>query len=356
MMTPWLNFLSQQGAQFDASTDAVPQLLSFGDGTAAETARTNFVAPLLHLGLISATGDEAAHFLHNQLTNDVEHLNATEARIAGYCSPKGRLLASLLIWKTVDRILLQIPREIQAPVQKRLQMFILRAKAKLADISDEQVMLGLAGPAAASALMPWFPELPLAIYDKIETAAGTLIRHSNAFGIPRYQWITTPEQAMEAWPQLSAVLQPATSEAWRLAEIDGGVPHITTATQEQFVPQMINFELIGGVNFKKGCYPGQEIVARSQYLGKLKRRMMHASVAIDETVEQVAAGTEIFSADDPGQPCGMVVNAARASSQSVDCLVEIKLASADAEVRLGSVDGPLLSFQPLPYPLTDPAA
>ena len=360
MMTPWLNFLSQQGAQFDAPDEATDntaaQLLSFGgnpaNAAATETARTNFIAPLSHLGLIAATGEEAAHFLHNQLTNDVEHLNVTEARIAGYCSPKGRLLASMLIWKTADRILLQIPREIQAPIQKRLQMFILRTKAKLADISYELVTLGLAGPAAASALMPWFPELPLAIYDKVETAAGTLIRHSNAFGIPRYQWITTPEQAMEAWPQLSAVLQPTGPEAWRLAEIDGGVPHITVATQEQFVPQMINFELIGGVNFKKGCYPGQEIVARSQYLGKLKRRMMHASV----TAENVAAGTEIFSADDPGQPCGMVVNAARANPQTVDCLVEIKLASADAEVHLGSADGPLLSFQPLPYPLTDPAA
>lgn len=356
MMTPWLNFLSQQGAQFDAPADTpantAVQLLSFGGDAAADTARTNFIAPLTHLGLIAATGEEAAHFLHNQLTNDVEHLNATEARLAGYCSPKGRLLASLLMWKTADRILLQIPREIQAPVQKRLQMFILRAKAKLADVSDEQVMLGLAGPAAASALMPWFPELPLAIYDKIETEAGTLLRHSNAFGIPRYQWITTPEMAMEAWPQLSAVLQPTGPEAWRLAEIDGGVPHITVATQEQFVPQMINFELIGGVNFKKGCYPGQEIVARSQYLGKLKRRMMHASVP----AEQVAAGTEIFAADDPRQPCGMVVNAARSNQHTVDCLVEIKLASADAEVRLGSADGPLLSFQPLPYPLADPAA
>jgi folate-binding Fe-S cluster repair protein YgfZ len=119
---------------------------------------------------------------------------------------------------------------------------------------------------------------------------------------------------------------------------------------------MINFELIGGVNFKKGCYPGQEIVARSQYLGKLKRRMMHASVTAGQASDQIAAGTEIFSADDPGQPCGMVVNAARANSQTIDCLVEIKLASADAEIHLGSADGPLLSFQPLPYPLTDPVA
>lgn len=347
-MTTWLSFLAAQGARI--SDEPEPQVRSFGAEIAPETARTNFVTPITHLGLIAASGDEAAHFLHNQLTNDVEHLDDVEARLAGYCSPKGRLLASLLIWKTADGIMLQLPREIQAGVQKRLQMFILRAKAKLVDATDNHVMLGLAGPAAASALMPWFPTLPLAIYGKVESAAGTLIRHSNAFGVPRYQWITTAEQAMEAWPELTRILQASGAEAWRLAEIDGGVPHITAVTQEKFVPQMINFELIGGVNFKKGCYPGQEIVARSQYLGKLKRRMMHASVA----APHAEPGTEIFSIDDPEQPCGIVVNAERSNAQDIDCLVEIKLAAAESEVHLGSATGPVLAFQALPYPLTDP--
>jgi len=349
-MTTWLTFLADQGANI--SDDATPRVSSFGAEIPGETAKTNFITPLTHLGLIAATGEDAANFLHNQLTNDVEHLGNNEARLAGYCSPKGRLLASFLIWQTADRIMLQLPRELQTTIQKRLQMFILRAKAKLADVSEEYVMLGVAGPAAASALMPWFPTLPVAIYGKVDNEAGTVIRHSNAFDVPRYQWITTVEQAIEAWPHLTEILQASGADAWQLAEIDGGVPHITAATQEQFVPQMINFELLGGVNFKKGCYPGQEIVARSQYLGKLKRRMLHASV----TATQVAAGTEIFSADDPDQPCGMVVNAERSGADTTDCLVEIKLAATDSAVHLGSASGPLLSFQPLPYPLTDPAA
>lgn len=347
-MTTWLQFLTEQGARIEEN-DGIPSI-AFTDDANTETARTNFVTPLVHLGIIAATGEEAATFLHNQLTNDVTHLANGQARLAGYCSPKGRLMASLQIWKDGERILLQIPREIQAPIQKRLTMFILRSKAKLTDVTEELVSLGLAGPAAASALLPWFPSLPLAIHDKITSAAGTVIRQTNAFGIPRYQWITTPQQAIDAWPHLTSVLQAAGSDAWKLAEIDGGIPHITTVTQEKFVPQMINFELIGGVNFKKGCYPGQEIVARSQYLGKLKRRMMHASVTIDDIVP----GTEIFSVDDPDQPCGMVVNAARAGAQQTDCLVEIKLAVADSDVRLGSAAGPALTFQPLPYELTDP--
>lgn len=351
-MTTWLNFLAEQGAQFSApeSAESAPQLLSFGTDSSAQTATSNFVAPLDHLGLIAASGDDAANFLHNQLTNDVEHLDTSAARLAGYCSPKGRLLASMLIWKTADGIMLQLPREIQASVQKRLQMFVLRAKAKLTDATDHHVMLGLSGPAAASALMAWFPTLPLAIYGKVETAAGTLIRHPNAFEVPRYQWITTEAQAIEAWPALAKILQPSAASAWHLAEIDGGVPHITALTQEKFVPQMINFELIGGVNFKKGCYPGQEIVARSQYLGKLKRRMLHASVSAGSA----QAGTEVFSVADPAQPCGMVVNAASINAQEIACLVEIKLAAAESDVRLGSADGPALSFQALPYALTDP--
>jgi len=347
-MTTWLEFLTEQGACVEEN-DGIPSI-AFSDASNAETARTNFVTPLIHQGIIAATGEDAAPFLHNQLTNDVTHLSDGQARLAGYCSPKGRLMASMLIWKEGDRILLQIPREIQAPIQKRLTMFILRSKAKLTDASEELVSLGLAGPAAASALLPWFQELPLAIYDKITSDAGTVIRQENAFGIPRYQWITTAQRAIEAWPHLTSVLQAAGSEAWKLAEIDGGIPHITTVTQEKFVPQMINFELIGGVNFKKGCYPGQEIVARSQYLGKLKRRMMHATVSIDEIVP----GTEIFSASDPEQPCGMVVNAARANADQTDCLVEIKLAAAEGDVHLGSAAGPRLTFQPLPYELTDP--
>lgn len=347
-MTTWLNFLKEQGADL-VEDNGIPSI-AFSANAADETARTNFVTPLVHLGLITATGEDAASFLHNQLTNDVTHLTDNQARLAGYCSPKGRMMASFLIWKEGDRIVLQIPREIQAPVQKRLSMFILRSKAKLTDATEELIALGLAGPAAASALLPWFPELPLAIHDKITSDAGTVIRQANAFGIPRYQWITTPQRAIEAWPHLTSVLQPAGSDAWKLAEIDGGIPHITTSTQEKFVPQMINFELIGGVNFKKGCYPGQEIVARSQYLGKLKRRMMHATVEVDEIVP----GTEIFAADDPDQPCGMVVNAARANTQQTDCLVEIKLAATEGAVHLGSATGPVLNFQPLPYELTDP--
>jgi folate-binding protein YgfZ len=151
---------------------------------------------------------------------------------------------------------------------------------------------------------------------------------------------------------LTQALTPVGTGAWRLAEINAGVPRITQPTQERFVPQMINYELIGGVNFRKGCYPGQEVVARSQYLGKLKRRMVLAAIASPDAKD----GMEVFSSADPDQPCGMIVNAESNSSGGMDCLVEIKLAALqDGTVHAGSAGGPALRFGELPYALTDPA-
>ena len=343
--TPWLDFLATQGARLSASTS--PEVLGFQDQPDA----ANIVVPLTHLGVIAATGEEAASFLHNQLTNDVQSLSTSEARLAGYCTPKGRLLATMLIWKSPEAIFLQLPREIQATVQKRLQMFILRAKAKLADVSDSQVALGLAGPDVAAALAPWFPEVPTAAYGVAQQPAGTLIRLPDAAGAPRFQWIASLETAQQAWPQLTQHLHPAATAAWRALDIQAGIPLVVQATQEKFVPQMINFEVLGGVNFRKGCYPGQEIVARSQYLGKLKRRMLPAQVA----ASGVLAGTEVFASSDPDQPCGQIVNA-EASGDRTLCLVELKTAVLEQgdQIRLGSASGPVLEIGTLPYALIDP--
>jgi tRNA-modifying protein YgfZ len=343
----WLEFLKQNGARFADGDDI--EISGFGD--AAPSGKPDqFIAPLTDLGLISAIGEDAASFLHNQLTNDVEHLGAQDARLAGYCSPKGRLLASMLIWKTGDAIMLQVPRQIQPAIQKRLQMFVLRAKVKLTDVSGERPILGLAGPRALDELKAHFPQLPDAPFRKTESAAGTLIRVADVDGMPRYQWIASDNTAYDAWPALSKALPPAGPALWRLSEIRAGVARITPATQEKFVPQMINFELIGGVNFKKGCYPGQEIVARTQYLGKLKRRALLASIP----TTNVAAGDEVFSSADPGQPCGMIVNAETSGVNQAECLVEMKTAALDeGSVHLGSAEGPVLSFHSLPYSLNE---
>jgi tRNA-modifying protein YgfZ len=344
----WLEFLRQNGARMAENSET--EISGFGPNVLPQGQTENFIAPLTDLGLISVTGEDAATFLHNQLTNDVEHLGARNARLAAYCSPKGRMLASLLIWKTGNEILIQLPRQLQPAIQKRLQMFVLRAKVKLVDVSGERPVLGLAGTQAQQELKAYFPELPDAPYSKTDSEAGTLIRMAETDGMPRYQWIAPESIAKPAWTALSKVLVPVGAAIWRLSEIRAGIPQIMPATQEQFVPQMINFELIGGVNFKKGCYPGQEIVARTQYLGKLKRRALLASVSAADA----AAGNEVFSSADPGQPCGLIVNAEASGPDQAECLVEIKTAALnEGTVHLGSVDGPVLTFRTLPYSLND---
>ena len=352
----WIQFLARQGARFSASA---PSEVTGFEGVAERGGERgddpgSELIQLSDLGLIAASGAEAANFLHNQLTNDVLHLPEDQARLAGYCTPKGRLLATMLIWRSGDDILLQLPREILPAILKRLQMYLLRTKASLRDVSADTVLLGLTGPAAAAALAPDFPAAAaLAPYAKCDSAAGSLMRLADANGVPCYLWQASPEAAIAAWPRLRETLTPAPAAAWRLAQIRAGIPQVVGATQELFVPQMLNYDVIEGINFRKGCYPGQEIVARSQYLGKQKRRMLAATLP---GLEAPAPGTEVFSSADPGQPCGVIVNAAAAPDGRAECLVEIKTAALEqGTVHLDSAQGPALVFGALPYPLPEPA-
>ena len=347
-MSNWTDHLATHGARFHL--DEATQVEDFGQPLDTDALAAGFVATVTDQGLIAVAGEEAAKFLHAQLTNDVEHLQQTEARFAGFCTPKGRLQASFLMWRDLDAVYLQLPRAIQAPLQKRLSMFVLRSKAKLRDATDEApfaAVLGLGGARAQAALGRFVNTLPAAPMGKTSGDFGTVLRLHDAFGAPRYLWIASSEAASAALPVLKEELALGGNQAWRLATIHAGEPQVDAATQEQFVPQMVNLELLGGVNFKKGCYPGQEIVARTKYLGKIKRRTALAGI------ENAAAraGDEVFSAADPDQPCGMVVNAAPNGRGGADALVEIKLAALGEEVHLGSAAGAPLRFLPMPYSL-----
>jgi len=291
---------------------------------------TNGVATLSHWGVIRARGADAASFLHGQLTNDMLHLGSGRAVPAGFCSAKGRLQASFLVWAgQADEILLACSASVLAPTLKRLSMFVLRAQCKLSDASHELPLHGLMGEAAAAAggdVQPWACR---------HLGAATLIRLPDVQGVPR---------AMLAGAAPAGV--PALElDRWRWLEVNSGVPVVEAATVDQFVPQMVNFEVIGGVDFKKGCYPGQEVVARSQYRGTLKRRMFLFDVA-----GQASAGQELFHSSDPGQPAGMVANAAPSPNGGASMLCEVKLAAlTSGSLHLGSVDGPLLVRRALPY-------
>ena len=294
------------------------------------------MAALTHLGVLAVSGADADNFLHNQLTNDVLELTPGAMHLGGYCSPKGRLLTTLFIWKSDEGVMLVMPRELLPGIQKRLQMFVLRSKVTISDVSEQMVLIGVATPDAQSI--------------SFSDAAGMTAVWPTAAGLQRVLWLGSVESSIRLWNTLLESLTPTNASHWRWLDIRAGLPMVVEATRERFVPQMVNFDLVGGVNFRKGCYPGQEIVARSQYLGKLKRRMLLASTQ----TALVTAGMEIFSEADPGQPCGLVVNAEKNPEGSWDLLVEIKLDAAQTPVHLGAADGGLLQFSEMPYAIRDP--
>ena len=300
---------------------------------------TSGAARLTRFGVIRAQGEEAAKFLHSQLTQDFALLGLHEARLAGFCSAKGRLLATMIGWKNTDtEILLMLPAELLPSILKRLSMFVLRAKCKLSDASADWQLWGVVGA-----------HEPSPRWSLTREAGSVRIRLPEAGPAPQAQafWLLAQPAAAEA-PAL-----PALAEAdWQWLEMQSGLPWVSAATSEQFVPQMLNFELLGGVNFQKGCYPGQEVVARSQYRGTLKRRTYLYEVEAGEG--QVLPGQEIFHSEDPGQPAGLVANAAGHNGRSL-LLAETKIAAlASGTLHLGSPEGPLLHPRELPYALTEP--
>jgi folate-binding protein YgfZ len=228
-------------------------------------------------------------------------------------------------------------------------MFILRAKAKLVDASGELAVVGLAGD-VRRALSGVFDALPDGVHVQVDGTAGSLIRAPDALERLRYLWIGPKAQVEALLPSLDDKLKRVSPAVWDWLDIRAGEPRITQPVVEQFVPQMVNFDVLGAVNFRKGCYPGQEVVARSQYRGTIKRRTSLANV--EGELASVRPGTELFHSDDPGQPCGMIVNAASAQGDGVDLLVETKLAALESgSVHLGAADGPALRFLALPYGL-----
>jgi folate-binding protein YgfZ len=286
-------------------------------------------------GAIRAEGPDAAAFLNGQLTQDMLHLGEGQASLAGYCSPKGRLLATFIAWRvSADGFMLACSADLLPATLKRLSMYVLRAKCKLSDASASCPLYGLAGPSAdalaASAALA-------ADWSSTDLGSARVTRLPTVDGTSRYLW---------AGPD-APPLPPLQAEAWRWLEVRSGVPRVTAATADQFVPQMLNLELLGGVNFKKGCYPGQEVVARSQYRGTLKRRTY--LVGCDTAL---FAGMEVFHNEDPGQPAGMVVLAASLPGGPHAALVELKMAAMlSGTLHAGSVEGPCLTPATLPYAL-----
>lgn len=293
------------------------------------------VTRLDHLGVIRAQGEDAAKFLHGQLTQDFALLKADQARLAGFCNAKGRMQASFIGFKrSADDIVLLCSRDLLAPTLKRLSMFVLRAKAKLSDASADVAVYGVVGHTVPETVR----SLPM--WGKLDADGQSWVRLPDVEGLPRALCCVEPSGTEVAGAPLSLAL-------WQWLDVRSGVAMVSQPVFEAFVPQMLNYESVGGVNFKKGCYPGQEVVARSQFRGTLKRRAYIAHSSAEPTV-----GQDVFHASDAEQACGTVVSAAPHPVGGFDAVVSMQIAAADGQaLTLGAPDGPALGLLPLPYEL-----
>lgn len=297
------------------------------------------VCPLPHLGLLRCSGEDAVTFLHNQLTQDLALLGPSQARLAGYCNAKGRLQASFVVYKRAeDDVLLVCRKDLLPATLKRLSMFVLRAKARLSDASEAFSLWGLAGSCAAPAL----PSTPP--WERFHAGEADRVTLYPCQGQPRALWIGPAQTAPEGAPLAYA--------DWLAGEVLGGVADVQQATFEAFVPQMLNLESVGGVNFKKGCYPGQEVVARSQFRGTLKRRTFLIAGG-----EAMHAGQEVYHSADPTQPCGLIAQAASVTQAGQThhlALAALQIsATQDGRLHLAQPQGEALHLLPLPYALRE---
>ncbi len=309
----------------------------------------NMLYDLADYGLIAASGEDAITFLQGQFSNDVRLVTDTASQLSSYNTPKGRALACFRIFRTGGKIYLRLPKEILEATLKRLRMYVMRSKVTLENASTVLPGIGLSGPMALQWVQECVGNAPEAV-DAVTQGNGLCAVRVGG-SAPRFEIYGDVETRNAAWEKLATSARRVDWSAWRLLDIQAGVPTIFKATAEEFVPQMINLELINGINFTKGCYTGQEIVARMHYLGTLKKRMYRLHVSADaqpqpnDRVHEHGTGNE--------QSIGQLVDAQPNPAGGFEALAVLQKASAESgNLRLGGVDGPLMTVLPLPYAMS----
>ena len=297
------------------------------------------------LGIIGASGDDAAAFLHSQFTNNLHALADDRAQLSAYCMPKGQIIANFLIWRTgAGHCRIVLPRELGAPLLQRLRMFRLRARVEFEDLSDRLALHGLLEGVEA----PVEVELPSAPLGKAESDACTAIAWPGA----SRRWLLVRPRATAAGAPANG--QNSGSGRWRLLDIEDGLPFVQAANREQFVPQHLNLDILDAVSFDKGCYPGQEVVARMQYRGKIKHRVYRLG---STDAEALKPGDEVFLRQrTDARACGRIVDARPAAEGSFwHLLASLRVADAEQPLCALRPEGPALEQLPLPYPLREPS-
>lgn len=348
MHTVWRKFLEKQDARFDLED----QVLDFGQPQKEleAAAHGTIMSDLSCYGLIRVAGPDVEKFLQGQFSNDIREVSDARAQLSSYSNPKGRMLANFLVHRWQDAYWLHPAGDLSEGLVERLKKYRLMAKVDLEEAGARWVRLGVAGPQAESALAQALgaEAVPPEANASRSQADCTVIRlpWSNT---PAFLVMGTAERLQVLWEQLQAQgVHAAGMAPWRLLRIRAGIGLVSAPTAEQFIPQELNLEILGGINFKKGCYPGQEIVARTKYLGRLKSRAyrLESPIAADP-------GTAIVGTTLEGQAIGQIVDCAPTGRGTYDCLAVLRIDNATEDLRLGSEKGPLLELLDLPYSLPE---
>ena len=290
MKPEWKSFLIDHGAEF-----AGDSLISFGNPERERRIPPQgaILCDLSHFGLISVSGEDATTFLQGQLTNDIQQVTETLSQLSAYCTPKGRALATFFITKRQGVYYLSVARDLLEPILKRLRMYVMRSKVVLGRCQHQPGTFRLCrtGWRGTPARNPR-QSSPANAYDTLQIGSLTIMRQPAP--IPRFKILGELDEARKLWERLNVNAACVGRSSWEYFNVLSGVPMVTQASSEAWVPQMLNMHLINGVSFTKGCFPGQEIVARLKYLGKSKRQMYR--IGIPHCVKVPAAGQTLAAA------------------------------------------------------------
>ena len=310
----WKNFLLSQNATFESDTR-----ICF-PAKADDTGKT--IYPVAHLAVLTVSGKDAAKLLQGQITCNVNDVTEIKSSLGALCNPKGRAITTFLLVKTGDAFLVVLPEELLEPVKKRLQMYVLRSDVTLTDSTDQHCLIGLFH--SETQARPLFA-----------TTQNEIITVNFSAAQNRYLVIAEADRAIALWSDRvgNQGFQPKNSDEWLYLDILSGIPWLTTETSEEFIPQMLNLDLLGGISFNKGCYTGQEIVARTHYLGKAKRALFLAEC--DSSFTPAPNSTIIDDSTGTEQAVGKVLLAqrsqARHGNESTICKMLIILQVSDSD-------------------------
>lgn len=343
MNPTWKEFLINNGAEFEGET-----LVSFGnpDRERRIPPQGNILCDLSHTGLISVHGDDAESFLQNQLSNDLKEVTESHSQLSSYNTHKGRMISNLRLLKRGDTYYLELSRSLIEALLKKLRMFVMMAKVTLDDVSSSLIHFGYTGPQADNLLSDAIGNIPSNPNDSVQYKTLSITRLNGE--LPRFEILGELDDARTLWETLDVKAAAVSCESWRYLNIVAGIPIITEENSTDWVPQMLNFELIEGISFTKGCYPGQEIVARLNYLGQTKRRTYRLSVKSDQLPN---IGDAITASTDDGKEseAGKVLNAVINPDGNVEMLAVLKSATIEQSL---SLHGATINILELPYPLS----